>query len=252
VKRVAILGASNVALGLSTICRLLSTSEPQPVQLVAACGHGRAYGRETRVGPRSLSSLSECGIWSTLEATPESADETLAVLTDIGNDALYGDTFDRMLERIDRCIVRLQPYADRIVVTQMPVESIRGLSYFGYHVVSRFFFPAVRPRPYERIFNELSAGAERLAEVVAKRDAILLERSAEWYGIDPIHIRSDKRETAWRTILQLPNLDESARRNGSVSLPYWRRRPERMRLFGLNLDTPQPVSRSEHFEVSLY
>jgi len=252
VKRVAIFGASNVALGFDTICRLLATSEPQPVQLAAACGHGRAYGRQTRVGPRSLSSLSECGLWTTLEAPPQSDTETTAVLTDIGNDALYGDTFDGMLDRIDRCIVRLQPHVDRIVVTQMPVESIRGLSYVGYHMVSRFFFPAVTPRPYERVFDELSSAAAKLADIVAKRDAILVEQQAEWYGFDPIHIRSDMRETAWRTFLQLPTLEETAGRNGSVSLPYWRRRPERMRVFGFDLDTPQPLARSEHLEVSLY
>ncbi|QDT37913.1 hypothetical protein [Stratiformator vulcanicus] len=268
--RVAIFGASNVALGLNTICRLLSVESPSIEHLLVACGHGRAYGRASTVGPRTLGSLSASAIWDQLEEQPAGSG-SLAVLTDIGNDALYGDSFDEMLDHVTRCIDRLNPMFDHVVVTQMPLESIRRLSPWGYHTVSRLFFPAVPPRPYETIFDELQEAAAKLEDIARQHGALLIEQPPTWYGLDPIHIRRSMRKTAWRTILQLDPTKQGHsesehpagdgktkesingfRNSVPVTMPFWRRWPDRVGVLGYTLKTAQPVVRKDGFAISLY
>jgi len=53
-RRVVFLGASNVVRAISTIVETAELSWGLPLDVLAACGHGRSYGRTSCVLGRSL------------------------------------------------------------------------------------------------------------------------------------------------------------------------------------------------------
>ena len=64
--RVVLLGASNVAKGLGTLLETAHRVWGRPLELFAALGHGRSYGRDTSVFGRVLPGITECGLWRDL------------------------------------------------------------------------------------------------------------------------------------------------------------------------------------------
>ena len=68
----------------------------QPLDILAALGHGRGYGLESRVLGRRLPPILECGLWEALDRRPPC--ETAALLTDIGNDLVLGAEPEQLIE----------------------------------------------------------------------------------------------------------------------------------------------------------
>src|SRR5439155_11570702 len=86
--RVVLLGASNLTLGFPMLVSELRAWLGSPVEILCAHGHGRSYGLASRVLFRELPGIVECGLWRALASAP--ARPTLALLTDVGNDIMYG------------------------------------------------------------------------------------------------------------------------------------------------------------------
>ena len=86
--RVILLGASNLARGISTIVGTAQSRLGSPLEFFIAMGHGRSYGRASRVLGRTLPGIDECGLWDALGDAVST--QTYALITDIGNDIIYG------------------------------------------------------------------------------------------------------------------------------------------------------------------
>src|SRR5688572_25820972 len=87
--RVVVLGASNVTRGISTIYETARLAVGGPLDLYAAFGHGRSLGLHTRVLGRGLCGMLDAGLWRALGDATRPRD-SFALLSDIGNDLLYG------------------------------------------------------------------------------------------------------------------------------------------------------------------
>ena len=68
--RVVVLGASNVARGISTIFETARLAVGGPIDLYAAFGHGRSLGLYTRVLGRGLCGMLDAGLWNALAHSP--------------------------------------------------------------------------------------------------------------------------------------------------------------------------------------
>ena len=88
VARVVAIGASNLTRGFQTVVATARTAWGPDVQVVAALGHGRSYGADSAFLFRRLPGILQSGIWQQLESTP--AVPTKALVTDVGNDIVYG------------------------------------------------------------------------------------------------------------------------------------------------------------------
>src|SRR5262249_46912085 len=86
VRRVVLLGASNLTLGIGTVLGSAANVWGSPLEVLAALGHGRSYGRATSVMGRQLPGIRECGLWPALGVDGQLP--TAALVTDIGNDVL--------------------------------------------------------------------------------------------------------------------------------------------------------------------
>lgn len=237
---VVLLGASNLTRALATVVRLAQAAAP--ADCLIACGHGRSYGVASTVLGRTLPGILECGLWERLSGEPHV--RVRALVTDVGNDLLYGSSPERIAQWVEACLARLAAVDARIVMTGLPLASLAALSPWRFALISRALFPMHRVR-----FDTARAGAvdlnDRLRELAARFGAAWIEPVAEWYGFDPIHIRRRVWGVAWKKILE--NWREDSAAPGDVAsrrfVSAWRLlrlQPARRRLLGMELCVSQP------------
>ncbi len=250
-RRIAILGASNVTVGLPRIVRLIETGFPGRLQIDVAHGHGRSWGQWSRVLMRGLPGHLQSEIWD--DAGRPAV--THALLTDIGNDLLYGVDADRIAGWVRDCAKRLATSGAEVVLTQLPVQSVESLSAVRFGVFRTLFFPG------SRLTREAAiVGARRLdraiAEIGAELGAVCVTLRPDWYGIDPIHIRRGARDGAWREMLAhfsgWAAEQRSERRSRIDSLRLWRQRPRQRTWFGREQRCKSVVLRSKSVELRVF
>ena len=86
--RLVLLGASNLQRSLSTIVATAWQTWGQPIDIYTSIGSGRSYANPSRLLGRELPGISTSKMWDALEVAPPLP--TYAIISDIGNDILYG------------------------------------------------------------------------------------------------------------------------------------------------------------------
>ncbi len=252
VLRAVLLGASNLKMGLpQVVCRLRAVAGG-PVDVLAACGHGRSYVQWSQIflGARALPGIVECGLWTALAARPPLA--TLALVMDVGNDLLYGPANAEIAAGFATCLERLTATGADVVAMTLPMISLEKVSALRYHCARTLLFPG-RGEPWATLLERARDLDRRCRQSVAEYGARLIEPQADWYSIDPIHFYGRQRQQAWDHILA-PWL---ARARGAQQGEARARIPllgsEEMRLCGVSRTTVQPVCRlSDGSTISLY
>jgi hypothetical protein len=240
ITRIIALGASNLTRGLQTVVSTARRTWGPDVEVVGALGHGRSYGVPSRVVIRTLPGILESGLWHTLSSLP--AAKTRGLVTDVGNDILYGYPAPTVLAWVEEAVDRLERVTPDIVVTDLPLDSIRRLSTPAFLVFRSLLAPQCRLS-----LAEIVDTAERvnhgLASLVAARGLHFVRMRREWYGVDPIHIRPRLWRPAWQQILGCGTGHESG--DGSTSgawpegLSLYFMPPERQWLFGVERTSQQ-------------
>ncbi len=248
-RRVVLLGASNLTRGVSTVLATAQAywgnapekavrgdqawagaeaetnatvptahpaARPHPLDAMLALGHGRSFGVTTNVFGRVLSSILHCGIWKALENRPPAP--LAALVTDIGNDLLYGSSIPTIAGWVEETLDRLLAHEARIVVTQLPVKNSLAISETRFRVFRAVMFPSC-PFSLTQVRQRADDLNERVIALCASRDIPTVEQRTNWYGWDPIHIRLKHWRQAWGEILspwiaspQAPNIVPPPRR----------------------------------------
>jgi hypothetical protein len=240
ITRVVALGASNMTRGLQTIVSTARSAWGPGIEVLGALGHGRSYGVPSRVVIRTLPGILESGLWQTLSSLP--AARTRALVTDVGNDILYGYPASTILAWVEEAVDRLQRLTPDVIVTDLPLDSIRRLSTPAFLVFRSLLAPRCRSS-----FAEIVETAERvnhgLASLAAARGLQFVRMRREWYGVDPIHIRPGLWRPAWQEILGCGMGQEMSDtpRNGAwpEGLGLYFMPPERQWLFGVERTSRQ-------------
>ena len=184
--RVVAVGASNLTRGFHTVVATARSLWGPDVEVMAALGHGRSYGGPSTFLVRGLPGILQSGLWRELESHPPA--QTRALVTDVGNDIMYGHPPAQILEWVDGCVARLRRFTPDVVVTSLPDAATTGLPAARYLFLRSIFFPRCRLSLEDilRIGREVDRGLETIA---ADRGATFRRLRPEWYGLDPIHIR---------------------------------------------------------------
>ena len=216
-RRVVLLGASNLSQGLATILATTRRVWNRPLDILTADGRGRSYGMPSRLLGRGLSGITECGLWSALDESPRLP--TAALVTDVGNDVMYGATADQILEWVRVCLDRLSRSDDvRLVVTGLPIARVEKLSPEQYLVLRSILFPRNRD-DFASVVRRSQVVDAGLRELAARYGAAFVAAPVEWYGADPIHIRRRLRPTVWNQVLSLWN--EPSTVGDAVRVSIW-------------------------------
>jgi hypothetical protein len=206
-RRVVLLGASNLVRSLSTVVETVRQIWQEPVEIMAAIGHGRSYGQNSQVLGRKISGIFSCALWQDLQNRPPLP--TAALVTDIGNDLLYEVPAERVIEWVEGCFDHLTVAGAKTIVTQLPMGSVRDVTDARF----RFFRTLLFPKCSLSLLQVKSATTllnDQLIELAARRKIPAIPVSDAWYGFDPIHLKRSVQRTAWPAIL-------SAWQNGAAS-----------------------------------
>lgn len=224
--RIILFGASNLTLSLRLVIHLMQQRFGGPSEILVAAGHGRAYGVSSQMLWRGLPGIADCGLWAQLAvAEPR---PTVALLTDIGNDILFGVAPERILWSVESCITRLQQQSAQIVVTNLPMTSIESLSERRYMFFRTVFYPSSRLPRHETVQCARAVHAG-LLEMASRLHFTLYEQEPHWFGMDGIHVNYWQRKAFYRDVLQhfsAPAGKPVSVEAGQEFLLTWKRRPE--------------------------
>jgi hypothetical protein len=242
--RIVLLGASNLTRGISTVIESAQNIWGSPLDVCCALGHGRSYGWTSNFLGRSLPGIVDCGLWKTLEERPKLP--TAALITDIGNDLMYGAPVQQIERWVETAIDRLQRADAQVVMTLLPLESASRLSPARFRFFAKLFFPNKQLE-----LAQLLARAHdlhgRLEALGRSRGVALVEQQSEWYGIDPIHIRLRCWHTVWPFILSSARERLATVGPAKGSLRRWlylrTRTAENWQFFGTARRRKQPCAR---------
>jgi hypothetical protein len=243
-KRVVLLGASNLTRGISTVVRLAQLSLGGPLQVLAALGHGRSYGWASRVLVRELPGIDQCGIWEALAVSPPAP--TCALITDIGNDVFYGASADEILAWVERALDRLAAHNARVVMTLLPTDNATNISAWRFRLLRSVMFRhcSLELDEVHAITLEIN---ERLRAIARDRAIELVAQRADWYGLDPIHIRFAQWPRAWSEILSAWCSESKKTFSLEPSLARWlylrSLPPQERTIFGRLRRAAQPAGR---------
>jgi hypothetical protein len=239
--RVVVLGASNVARGISVIAETARRMHGRPLEIFAAFGRGRSYGQASQFLGFGLPGIVDCGLWESLSARPPLA--TSALLTDIGNDLFYDQPLERIVGWVDLCLARLAAIKARTVVTRLPLDNLPGLTEKRFRLLRKIFFPRCR-QSLTQVTELAKALDERVVELARGYGAEIISPPRTWYGFDAIHIRLRATPRAWREILLAWSPDLAPPRAVPPSplraLYLNTVFPERQRVFGREWQVRQP------------
>lgn len=201
--RIILLGASNLTLSLRLVTHLMQQRFGGPSEFLAAVGHGRAYGSANQVLLRGLPGINASGLWPQLNSV--GVLPTYALLTDIGNDILFGSAPEQILRWVEWCVeqlqMQMQMQSAQIVVTNLPMASIEDLSERRYTFYRNIFYPFCR-FPRSETVSRARAVYQGLIELASRRNFTLYEQEPVWFGPDGIHVHYWKRRAFYRDILE--------------------------------------------------
>jgi len=252
-RRVILIGASNLVIGLPQVVEAAWRHWGRPLEILGAIGHGRSYGRPSRVLWRGLPGILDCGLWEAVAQRP--AVPTAALVTDVGNDILYGVPLATILNWVATCLRRVVTVSECVLLTALPMDSVESVGSLRFGALRWMLFPRSQlcVQTAQQRARALNEGLHVLARQQAAR---IVTPSADWYGLDPIHIRRTQRVCAWNGILSQWAQTESVsapRLTLRERLMLRRARPQQRTILGRTQQRAQPaITFADGTSVSLY
>ena len=236
VGRVVALGASNLTRGFQSIVSTARSVWGPDVEVLAALGHGRSYGAPSNFMFRRLPSILKSGLWTELMSRPPMV--TRGLVTDVGNDILYGFSVERTLGWVEETLVRLKAVTNDIVLTDLPLASVSRLSNIKFLAFRSVLSPSCR-LSLDQVLERAERVNEGLAKLSTAYGTKFFRLDHAWYGFDPIHVRPSHWHSAWQQILGVRPAVRSGGGSIMESAKLYFLRPERRWIFGVEQVTLQ-------------
>ena len=198
--RLVLLGASNLARVFPQVIETAQCMFQSPLEIYCAKGCGRSYGQSSRFLLKKFSGILQCNLWKDLH--PDKAQQTFALLGDIGNDLAYQTPVETIVDWVEETLDRLQAVGARCVLNNLPIASLQRVGKVRYALVRGLLFPFCRLD-----WRQMRSRAERLSqcleELARTRKTPVFSGQKEWYGLDPIHPRRRFRMESFRQMFAM-------------------------------------------------
>ena len=194
-----LLGASNLARGYSALTRHLSESiAPDAVQFLTALGPGRGYCARGGLLNFSYSPIGECKMMQS--ESLKSSGRVVVLITDIGNDIMYGVSDVSLIGCLDALIENSLRWKAEIFVTSIHVDASKDLGKISFKLLKEIFYPKSSVT-FEQVDVTIKKVNQYLQNKTAQNKSLhLLEGLGVYSGFDKIHYGLFKSHLAWSCI----------------------------------------------------
>lgn len=171
---------------------------------------------------------------------------TAALVTDIGNDLMYGASVEEILDWVHLVLTQLNQIQAKVVVSLLPMGSITTLSPARYKILRRLLFPGCRLE-LDVALQPARALNDQLKKLCENLGCCSVEHHPDWYGYDPIHIKRRHWVQVWTTFMAPWVESRPAVRVPKTSfrrrIYLWSLVPERRWIFGFKQERWQPAGK---------
>lgn len=193
--RIQLYGASNLWLSRRAALAAARRRFEGPLEIGLACGPGRSYGL------RAGNPLVRYRPLREVDFPQSSPVPTVAILSDIGNDIAYAQRPDTTVTWVRELAERLEAGGAEVVLTGVPVESLRGLPRWLFFILRSLYYSG-QTVTHDDIMQRLDDLEGSLEEMARDHGYLFLATDSSWYGYDRFHLRSAFHEACWEGWLE--------------------------------------------------
>jgi len=193
------MGASNLARGYALLTRYISKClGSQNVEFLNALGPGRGFCEKGGMFNFIYPPIQDCLIVE--EAEKKAKNPRVVLLTDLGNDLMYGVTADALIECLDMLIDRMLKWNAEIFITSIHINIKKNVSRRIFYILRFIFYPRSKINFEEADFLIAKINFY-LEEKTRKNKKVHLITGMESYtGPDKIHYSLLKMHKAWSKV----------------------------------------------------
>jgi hypothetical protein len=194
-----LLGASNLARAYSALTRQISNNISQ-VRFINALGPGRGYCARGGLLNFSYTPVGECRVMASAEDFAQQGGRVAVLITDIGNDIMYGVPDASLIECLDRLIEKTLKWNAEVFLTSIHVDVSRDMGKNSFKLLKAIFYPKSLIT-----FDQADLAVKRvnryLEEKSGQNKAVhLVSGLGAFCGLDKIHFSLLKGHLAWSRI----------------------------------------------------
>ena len=193
------MGASNLARGYGLLTRHLSKClGVKNIEFLNALGPGRGFCAKGGMFNFIYPPIQDCQV---IEAAEKKTKNTRVVLlTDLGNDLMYGVTADALIECLDMLIDRMLKWNAEIFLTSIHINIKKDISRRIFYILRFIFYPRSKIN-FEEADLLVTKINFYLEEKTRKNKKVHLITGMESYaGLDKIHYSLFKMHKAWSKV----------------------------------------------------
>ncbi|TDJ52582.1 MAG: hypothetical protein E2O43_03930 [Nitrospina sp.] len=191
-----LLGASNLARGCFALgWHLKRCLHPRRVEVMIAAGPGRGYHMPGGLLHVVYPPIRSSPIFEAAMEKSQSGARVVALVTDIGNDILYGVPEEDLIETLQQIFTRLQSMRAEIFYTTIPQIFETGVHPALFHVLRTVLFPRSRVS-YDQTQRAVGR-INRFLKDAAKDPLRLVPDMDRFTGMDEIHYSVFRASHAW-------------------------------------------------------
>ena len=193
------MGASNLARGYALLTRHLSKClGVKNIEFLNALGPGRGFCAKGGMFNFIYPPIQDCQV---IEAAEKKTKNTRVVLlTDLGNDLMYGVTADALIECLDMLIDRMLKWNADIFLTSIHINMKKDISRRTFYILRFIFYPNSKMN-YEETNSFIIKVNDYLEEKTRNNKKVHLITGMESYaGSDKIHYSLLKMHKAWSKV----------------------------------------------------
>ncbi len=193
------MGASNLARGYRALTHcLVSGLAPQRVEVFNAMGPGRGYCAWGGIFNIRYPSIGSSGILESARAHADRDCRVVALITDIGNDIMYGVPASEIIACLDTLLQKLNALNAEVFVHPIPLDFSKDVSKRQFRILKTIFYPR-SAIDYHQAQEAVSAINDFLRTQAGGR-IHLLPGAKDFCGVDKIHYSIFRSHKAWSRV----------------------------------------------------
>ena len=193
------LGASNLARSFHGLKYCIERCIfPRPAIFMHAMGPGRGYLSRGGILNAAYSPILNCGILEAARDKKIKDQLVVALITDIGNDIMYGVSSEKIIDGLQYLINTLCEFKTNIFITSIPVDLENDISELHFHIIRQIYFPK-SPVKYSQASNNIKAINKFILQSSNKKITVINDMK-QFCGTDKIHYSILKSQSAWSHI----------------------------------------------------